>query len=218
MQDTQNKEVKQDSQRKSCVFYRSFFEAIEGLPKKHQLNLYRSIFKYSLDFQEPELNGLEVMAWTLIRPQLDANIIKWQNGCKGGEHGIKGKEHGKKGGRRRINNPPKYPPKNGANIPPENPRNVECRMSNVEGNQRFLKDLKENEASHASWAEGLYMQLGLKPGKLAELLVGFSGHLQTLSKVHTTLEEFKQHFRNWLFTEDRNRRLEEHKRPKAGML
>ncbi|MEM6816115.1 MAG: DUF6291 domain-containing protein [Bacteroidota bacterium] len=205
MQDTQNKEVIQDKKRKSCIFYRSFFEAIEAVPEENQLSLYRAIFKYSLDFTEMDLDGLEAVAWLLIKPQLDANIRKYKNGCRGAEHGLKG-------GR------PKTPKKPLANptLTPNVNDNVNDNV--LIGNQRFLKDLKENEASHASWAEALYMQLGLKPGKLAELLVGFSGHLQTLSKVHTTLEEFKQHFRNWLFTEDRNRRLEEYKRPKAGML
>ncbi|MEO2052730.1 MAG: DUF6291 domain-containing protein [Allomuricauda sp.] len=222
MKGTDNKGIKQSEQRKSCVFYRSFFEAIEGLPEVNQLNLYRAIFNYSLNFQDPELSGLEVLAWTLIKPQLDANMKKYLDGCKGASHGIKGKEHGKKGGRKRKenNNPPLYPPINGAEIPPQNRANdnVNDNDNALVGNQRFLKDLKENEYEHASWAEGLHMQLGLKLGKLPELLKRFCGHLQSSDKEHEDIESFKHHFRNWLFTEDKMKRLDEFKHSKIGMI
>lgn len=205
MQDTENKQVTQEKRRDSCVFYRSFFEAIELLPEEYQLSMFKAIFSYSMDFERPNFNGVESAVWTLIRPQLDANIKKWENGCKGAKHGIKG-------GR------PKTPQE-----PQENPTLTPNVNDNVndnvfKGNQRFLKDLKENENEHASWAEGLHMQFGLKLGKLPELLKRFCGHLQSSDKEHETLESFKQHFRNWLFTEDKIKRLEEFKHSKIGMV
>ena len=45
---------------------------------------------YALDKKEPELTGFAKVLWKLIKPQIDANWVRFENGCKGGEHGFKG--------------------------------------------------------------------------------------------------------------------------------
>jgi hypothetical protein len=72
------------------IFYRSFFEAMRGLDHKTKSILYEAIFDYGLNFQEPELTGVAKTIWTLIKPNLDANIRKFENGSKGASHGSKG--------------------------------------------------------------------------------------------------------------------------------
>lgn len=76
--------------RDSFVFYRSFFEAIKGLPKEDQCLMFGAIADYSLDQIEPHLTGINKVVWTLIKPQLDANTKRFINGEKGGKHGRKG--------------------------------------------------------------------------------------------------------------------------------
>jgi len=76
--------------RDSFVFYRSFFEAIKGLPKEDQCLMFGAIADYSLDQIEPNLTGINKVVWTLIKPQLDANTKRFINGEKGGKHGSKG--------------------------------------------------------------------------------------------------------------------------------
>lgn len=66
------------------IFYRSFYEALRDLDSETKAILYDAIFSYGLDFQEPELKGIAKTVFTLIRPQLDANIRKFQNGKTGG--------------------------------------------------------------------------------------------------------------------------------------
>jgi uncharacterized phage protein (TIGR02220 family) len=66
------------------IFYRSFYEALRDLDSDTKATLYDAIFSYGLDFQEPELKGIAKTVFTLIRPQLDANIRKFQNGKTGG--------------------------------------------------------------------------------------------------------------------------------------
>ncbi len=209
MQDTDNKKVKQKISRKSCIFYRSFYEAIKGLPKDSQLKLYQSIFRYSLDFVEPNLEGLELLVWTLIKPQLDANINKYKNGCKGGSHGIKG-------GRPKT---PKVTP----TITPNKPQEKGEETRNVNDNENvnaieFSRQLKKEKEKHASWAEGLHMKHGLKKGCLSPLLTKFDGHLKTQEKEHSTIEEYKRHFGSWLGYEQSNGRLTEYKSSRVGML
>jgi len=68
--------------RDSCIFYRSFFEAIKELPKENQADVYNAIFEHSLNFNEIELIGINKTIMTLIKPQLDANIKRFENGKK----------------------------------------------------------------------------------------------------------------------------------------
>lgn len=70
--------------RDSFIFYRSFKEAISGLSDSDKLAVYEAICDYSLDFKEPQLSGFPKALFTLIRPQLDANIQRWKNASKGG--------------------------------------------------------------------------------------------------------------------------------------
>jgi uncharacterized phage protein (TIGR02220 family) len=70
--------------RDSMIFYRSFFEALRELDSETKALLYDSIFEYGLNFKEPVLSGVAKTVFTLIRPQLDANIRKFENGKTGG--------------------------------------------------------------------------------------------------------------------------------------
>lgn len=70
--------------RDSVIFYRSFYEAIKELPLDVQSLVYNAIFEYSLDFNEAVLTGLPKTIFTLIKPQLDANNKRFENGSKGG--------------------------------------------------------------------------------------------------------------------------------------
>ena len=68
--------------RDSFIVYRSFIEALDDLPDENQLEIYKAISKYSLDFKEPELSGLSATIFKLIKPQLEANNKRYVNGSK----------------------------------------------------------------------------------------------------------------------------------------
>jgi hypothetical protein len=68
--------------RDTTIFYRSFYEAIKELDIQHQQQLYNGIFEYSLDFKEQNFTGVCKTVWTLIKPQLDANLKRFENGSK----------------------------------------------------------------------------------------------------------------------------------------
>lgn len=70
--------------RDSMIFYRSFAEALRTLPDEDRLRMYDAIIDFGLDETEPTLDGVDAAMFTLIRPQLEANIHKYQNGIKGG--------------------------------------------------------------------------------------------------------------------------------------
>lgn len=66
--------------RDSTIIYRSFYEAIVGLPAENQAEVWQAIFEYSLNFKELDLKGLSKTIFTLIKPQLDANIKRYKSG------------------------------------------------------------------------------------------------------------------------------------------
>lgn len=68
--------------RESTVFYRSFYEAIKELDAELQSEVYSAIFEYALNFTEVELKGVAKTVFTLIKPQLDANQKRFENGNK----------------------------------------------------------------------------------------------------------------------------------------
>lgn len=68
--------------RDSTIFYRSFYEAIKELPANNQAEVYNAIFEYSLNFIEIPLSGLSKTIFTLIKPQIDANIKRYKSGLE----------------------------------------------------------------------------------------------------------------------------------------
>ena len=69
----------------SLVFYRSFYEAVEEIETPEaRARVYKAIFEYGLNGKAPELKGAEKAIFKLIKPQIDANLRKRENGGKGG--------------------------------------------------------------------------------------------------------------------------------------
>jgi hypothetical protein len=72
------KKMEKNEQHESFVFNKSFYELIDGLPEENQLELLKSICEYSLYGNEIQMTGLTKNTFVLIKPQLDANITKYQ--------------------------------------------------------------------------------------------------------------------------------------------
>ena len=66
--------------RDSFIFYRSFYEAIKEVPEDAQLQIYKAISIYALEQEEIELTGISKAIFSLVKPQLDANYKKYENG------------------------------------------------------------------------------------------------------------------------------------------
>lgn len=70
--------------RDSFIFYKSFYEAMEGIGDKDKLKLYDAICKFALYGEETKLTGISNTLFILIKPQLQANTKKFTDGKKGG--------------------------------------------------------------------------------------------------------------------------------------
>jgi hypothetical protein len=76
--------------RDSFVFYESFYLAISELSATQQGKIFQAICRYALYEEEPELKGASAAVFRLVKPQIDANNRRYENGKKGAEHGAKG--------------------------------------------------------------------------------------------------------------------------------
>jgi hypothetical protein len=69
--------------RDSAIFYRSFYEAIDNLPSKSQKEqVYSAIFDFIFKNIEPQLKGNSLSVWILVKPQLIANQMRYENGSR----------------------------------------------------------------------------------------------------------------------------------------
>lgn len=68
----------------SFIFYGSFHEATKELNDAEYGALMRAINEYALNAVMPELKGVLKMAFLLIKPQIDANMERRENGKNGG--------------------------------------------------------------------------------------------------------------------------------------
>lgn len=69
------------------VFYRSFLEALEDMEADKCKELLMAIGHYAMDDEVPSLTGEVKRAFTLIKPQIDSNNKRAEDGKKGGQYG-----------------------------------------------------------------------------------------------------------------------------------
>jgi len=72
----------QNKTRDSFIFYRSFFSATKHLNQVEKAQLFEAICSYALDGKLSLLEGTPQGMFELIKPQLDANRKRFENGCK----------------------------------------------------------------------------------------------------------------------------------------
>lgn len=65
--------------RDQFTFYRSYYEALKSLPQKEQTKVFMAICSYALDEIPPNLSGVSLSVFTLIRPTLDSGRRKAEN-------------------------------------------------------------------------------------------------------------------------------------------
>ncbi len=70
--------------RDSFIFYRSYYEAMNGLKDKDKLQLFNAISELSLNENETKLTGVCKNIFTAIKPQIVANSERYENGKRGG--------------------------------------------------------------------------------------------------------------------------------------
>ena len=70
--------------RDSMVFYKSFYEAMKDLPPKQFKDAMSAICEYGFEGKEDIKSSTAKTVLALVKPQIDKNIKRYENGCKGG--------------------------------------------------------------------------------------------------------------------------------------
>lgn len=93
-------------ERDSFVFYRSFYEGIKELPRDIQGEVLTAIMEYGLNGVTTEnLKPVAKAIVTLIKPQIEANNKKFENGKLGGAP--EGNQNARKNNQKTTKNQPK---------------------------------------------------------------------------------------------------------------
>ena len=70
--------------RESFIFYKSYAEQLRKLPDEQFATIMKAIFDYTFAGEEVTLGVIESVIFGLIKPQIDANNVRYENGKKGG--------------------------------------------------------------------------------------------------------------------------------------
>jgi hypothetical protein len=166
--------------RDSMIIYRSFYEAIKDLKKEEQGEVWNAIYSYALDFQEVELKGICKTVFTLIKPQLDANIAKFKNGKKEKQNRSKTEANDKQNRSKTEGNV-------------NDNENHNENKNDIESHNEIFKKLWVNRM----WLESLAMLWKKEISEIRKHLNRF--RLECISKEDFKISEkdAKEHFVNW---------------------
>ena len=80
--------------RDSCVFYASWLDAIEAMPDNVRGEALMAILVYALRGETTEKQGaMTKVIMAMVKPQIEANNKRYENGCKGGRPKVEKPNH-----------------------------------------------------------------------------------------------------------------------------
>lgn len=191
--------------RDSFIFYRSFYEAIKNLPRDIQGEIYTAIMEYSLYGNETEnLKPVARSIFTLIKPQIDVNNKRFNNGCKGGrpkgDSQTKTKEKPKQ-------NQTKTKEKPNDNVNDNDIKEISLERDKEKPDSAKLyppEEIGRLLAEDAGWLqfqpENIYRQAKatVSEDKVLEFIGDYVCKLKAEGVNYKSLEDAKIHFANWI--------------------
>lgn len=149
--------------RDAFLFYRSFHESAKVLNDEDRLALYDTIIEFALNQTETETKPMVNAFFSLIKPQIQANNRRYENGKKGG---------------RPTQTETKEEPKNNLDETKEEPKEKEKekekekrREDNTQSNKTFNSDLFEE--LWKSYTLGFLKKQGRNGGSKSKALKSF---------------------------------------------
>ena len=187
--------------RKSFIFYRTFFNAVQHLPDAERLQILMAIIRYALDEDEPSLPPHLLAVFEVVRGNLDSSKEKYDRGKKGGRPAT-GLDNGK--------------PKS---IQVSTTENLNAfRLSQQKTNDNVNENVNENvnvnhndnvnDNAHVSckadeaFIELYAVQLQTTKDEIIRLIDFFHNHCTLTEKAHPTIAEYKRHFNHWVRYQD----------------
>ena len=122
--------------KNSFIIYHDYFEILSDLSDEDLGKLFRALFNYEIERQEPDFNGSLGIAFKFIKKDLDRNLIKYKNICE------RNTNNGKKGGAPKGNQNAKKKDETTQNNPKQ-PKTTLYDNDNDNDNKR--ENTKENK-------------------------------------------------------------------------
>lgn len=164
-------------ERDSVLFYRSFYEAISGMPKEVQLEVYTAIMEYGLNGRLPDdLKPIAKGMFALMKPIIDNNNTRFANG--------------KKGGRKSSSK---------AIVATTNATEQQAPPKETNYSLTFAQEISRMKAD-ADWADSISKDYAISTKEYADRLKRFLKHCNESrkGKPHDSFDDAKSHFRYWM--------------------
>ena len=147
--------------RDSFIFYRSFFDASKALNQIQKAQLFDAICEFALNQNQTKMEPMVSAFFSLIKPQLEANNKRYENGKKGGRSKTKTKPN--------LNQDQTKPEPNvNVNVNVNDNYNVKKEINTKEKIKEILVSAHPNipsfETNIDDWIE--YRGVGTSKGKL----------------------------------------------------
>ena len=202
-------------ERESFVFYRSFYEGIKELPRDIQGEVLTAIMEYGLNGVTTEnQKPITKAMFALIKPQLDANNQRFENGRLGAEHGKKGGRPKKEKPQENPNQTPKKPQENPNQTPNVNDNvnvndNDDKDASAITDEKKYyssdngviksISELKRDYLNDENLCDAIIKNLKVvDKNMLSERLEAFNQHLELQGERLKEVRDYRTHFKNWL--------------------
>jgi len=186
--------------KKTFIFYSDWINMVREMPDKEAGMLLKHILMYVNDENPKTDNILVKMAFAHMMPILKSDLKKWE--------GIREsrREAGAKGGKANA----KQIQANAKQLEAVNV-NVNDSNINITTTEAEIDSYITEIAKSDTYLEGFYMRYKLKKGAAARLLETFKQHLKMNPKKHNSFNDFRNHFNNWIQTQEKNNQLEQYK-------
>lgn len=216
--------------RTSFVFYGSWWEAIKNLPRDVQGDVLTAIIEYGLSGETTEqLKPIAKAMLAMVKPQIDANNVKFENGKKGGrpkgENEPKANQEETKKKPNNNQSRTKSKPNVYVNVN-DNDNLKETSLSrSKEKEEDFGKDvdkplteLREELLSNQTWIETLSMNNHIDENESRFYIEAYIRKLQNEGISRKSVSDAQKHFANWLRIELKRARDEQsgiHQKPNS---
>ena len=196
---------------KSFIMLPSYFEALRTLEDGNRLTMYDAVMSYVFEGREPELQGVLQSLFTLLRPNIDSSIRKYQANVENGRRGGRPRKHTPRGDH------PEKPGRNPTETqrkPNQNPEKTQPKPSK---NLEWELELELEKDSKDICTEPQYdsvppvVELPLNDGSHFDIFQGQVDEWQTLYPAVDVMQQLRS-MRGWLLANPKKRKT------KAGVL
>ncbi|MEL4307414.1 DUF6291 domain-containing protein [Joostella sp. CR20] len=189
-------------QRDSFIFYRSFYEGIKELPRDIQGEVLTAIMEYSLNGETTEnLKPVAKAIFTLVKPQIDSNNQRFENGKKGGRPTKKKTEQ------KPNDNQTKTKP-----IPNVNDNVYVNVNDNVDDDVLIdVDELKKKYIKNEKLVNAFCDNNGISKNELFDGLEKFTKNLKDKNRFLEKEKEYVTYFKNWFVKKEKSSAKKESK-------